>query len=497
MKRLFVVICWVCVICLGAFLRFDELAKRPFHADEATGARITANRMETGGGKFDPKHYHGPLFHMIGEATCVTRGESGWKTMSKQTLRLVPAVAGMLLVLVPLLGRRRFGDWPMLAAAVFLASSPLLVYYSRMFIHEILLSLFGMAALMMFPNPRRIAWAGLLIGLMYAIKETFAISMIAWTGAAVLLAIENRRMWNKELLLTAKPWIPQLLAGAALAILVPLLVYTDFLRHPMGAVDAVKTFFVYETVGGHDKSAAYYLNLLALPRKSGGLWWFGTPVVLLALLAYAASFFRSENRNFIRFVAYSALGHFAIYTLFAYKTPWLACLPWAHVCLLAGLSFSGLTRSPLAWKGIILALTGVALVTQVRQARFATGRLESDARNPFAYVPTRPSLESLEPWLKQLAATSPDGNIEPIAVVGNDYWPLPWYLRSFGRIGYFKSPADEIVPLPLVIATPAEAETTAARLESTHTVLLKDLRAEVPLHVFVRNDLWKLWNEHQ
>lgn len=497
MNRILVVICWVCVFVLGAYLRFDDLAKRPFHADEATGARITANRMEAGGGKFDPKHYHGPLFHMFGEATCRIRGEAGWKTMSKETLRLVPAVAGMLLILVPLLGRRRFGDWQMLAASVFLASSPLLVYYSRMFIHEILLSLFGMAALMMFPNPRRLAWAGLLIGLMYAIKETFAISMIAWTAAGVLLAIENHRKLNKEILRASMPFVPQLLAGGALAIIVPLLVYTDFFRHPMGAVDAVKTFFVYETVGGHDKSTDYYLNLLALPRKDGGLRWFGTPVVLLAVLAYGASFFRSENRNFIHFVAYSALGHFAIYTLFAYKTPWLACLPWAHVCLLAGLAFSGFARSPLPWKGIIAALTVFALATQIRQTRFATGRLESDARNPFAYVPTRPSLESLEPWLKELAAVSPEGNLEPIAVVGNDYWPLPWYLRSFERIGYFKTPADEIVSLPLVIATPAAAETTAAKLESSHTVLLKDLRAEVPLHVFVRNDLWKQWNERK
>ena len=55
MKRAIVIVCWICVIVTGAFLRFDDLAKRPFHADEATGARITARRMESGGGQFDPE----------------------------------------------------------------------------------------------------------------------------------------------------------------------------------------------------------------------------------------------------------------------------------------------------------------------------------------------------------------------------------------------------------------------------------------------------------
>ena len=61
MQRAIVILCWMLVIATGIFLRFDDLSSRPFHADEATGARITAKRMEKDGGTFDPKHYHGPL----------------------------------------------------------------------------------------------------------------------------------------------------------------------------------------------------------------------------------------------------------------------------------------------------------------------------------------------------------------------------------------------------------------------------------------------------
>ena len=90
---------------------------------------------------------------------------------------MLTAIAGTLLVLVPLLWRRRFGDGPMLLAAALLATSPLLVYYSRMFIHESLLVLFGMLALVSLTRAPRYGIPGLFVGLMFATKESFAISM--------------------------------------------------------------------------------------------------------------------------------------------------------------------------------------------------------------------------------------------------------------------------------------------------------------------------------
>ena len=42
-------------------------------------------------------------------------------------------------------------------------------------------------------------------------------------------------------------------ASLLTAALSPRLFYTDGFRHPQGAIDAVRTFFVYETVDGHDK----------------------------------------------------------------------------------------------------------------------------------------------------------------------------------------------------------------------------------------------------
>jgi len=498
MNRTIIILCWIGIIAAGIFLRFDDLAKRAMHADEATGARITANRMEADKYHFDPLHFHGPIMSSLAIPICEIRGETRWQEMTKFTIRLLPAVTGCLLLFVPLIWRKRFGDWPMLLAAALMCTTPLLVYYSRMYIHEMLLTLFGMLALCCLIRFPRYGIPGLLIGLMYAAKESFAISIIAWSAAALLIAFEKRKSIHREWF--AATWREYRLAIAlsfAAAGIVSLFTYTDGFRHPLGAIDAVKTFFVYKTGEGHDKPFFWYLDFLTIPVKSGGLWWYGTPVLLLALIAVASSFRRdASSPALVRFVAWSAAGHFIIYGLIAYKTPWLACLPWAHVCLLAGLSLTGFTQHRPPVRAIISLLAVVAIFTQYKQARYATGRFAADARNPFAYVPTRQDVESLGPWLEQLRATAPDIAIEPLAIVGTEYWPLPWYLRSFEKIGYWPKAPDHLADHPLVISTPDATESVLRQLENTHIPLPRGLRTNVPIHVFVSKELWDRWMEN-
>jgi uncharacterized protein (TIGR03663 family) len=499
MKFATLALCWIGVLVAGAFLRFDQLTERPFHADEATGARLTALRMESGDYRFDPLHYHGPLLSSLAIPLARMHGESRWQELTKDSLRLLPALAGTLLLLVPLVWRGRFGDGPMLLAAALLASSPLLVYYSQMFIHESLLVLLGMLALVFLIRFPRYGIPGLLIGLMFATKETFAISILAWTAGGLLVAWENRKIFDRRVCLSVwEDYRGPVAVSLVVAAVSSAFFYTDGLRQPSGAVDAIRTFFVYETVAGHDKPFTYYFQLLAVPAKAGGVWWFGTPVLLLALAGFASSFGRGARARYvIRFLAYSAAGHFLIYSLISYKTPWLAALPWAHVCLLAGFGVAGFPRHRLPLKIALGLLAAAALFTQFKQARQATGRLASDARNPFAYVPTRRDVEKLEIWLEKLRQAAPDTLLGPVAVIGADYWPLPWYLRSFDQIGYWPEPPDKLETRALVIAMPEVTEAVMRRLTDTHIPLPRGLRAEVPMHLFVRMDVWKLWMENE
>lgn len=497
MKQLSLIIGWIGVIAIGAFLRLDSLETRPFHADEATGARITAKRMERQGGSFDPTHFHGPLLAEMAIPVCRAMGEPDWKHLTKGTLRLVPAAAGILMLCIPWFWRRRIGDAAALLAAALLATSPLLVYYSRMFIHEIPLTLFGVLALTSLTRRKAWAWSGVWVGLMFALKESVAISGLAWVLAGIWIAIEQRSQWSHESAVSIwRKWRVPLATATAAAIATAGFFYTDGLRHPQGAWDAVRTFFVYETVPGHDKGAWYYIQLLGLPKKTPGAWWFETGVLLLALAAYAGTFLRKRPNPaqcaLIRFLAYSALFHGVIYSLFSYKTPWLACLPWAHVCLLAACAPIAFRPGGKRFAGAITAVLALAtLATQFHQSRLATGRFASNARNPYAYVPTQRDVELLDPWLLKLRACAPDGSIEPIAVVGSAYWPLPWYLRSFERIGYWKEASPEMTSMPVVFSTQEASESAGNILEATHIALPRGLRDEAPLTMWLRNDLWK------
>ncbi len=500
MKRIAVILCWIAVAVTGILLRFDDLAKRPVHADEATGARITATRM-AGGGKFDPKHYHGPLLGDLAIPLCRARGEHGWKSMTKESLRILPAAAGSLVLLLPLCWRRRFGDGPMLLAAACLATSPLLVYYSRMFIHEMLLVLFGMLAVVTFGWKPKWGLTGVLLGLMFAVKETFAISVMAWSGAALLLALENRRAlaagWRDR-----QAWLVPAAISGATAVLTALVFYTRGFTHLEGAVDAVKTYFVYEVVTGHDKPFGYYFDFLAVPANAAGLWWFESGVLVLALAAFGMSFAKQPaavagnqagEKLAVRFLAYSAAGHFLIYSVISYKTPWLACLPWAHVCLLAGFAVHRFARRRILPKAALGVLAVAVLILQTRLARQATGRLEADERNPYAYSPTQQDVERLAVWFGKIRAVTPAGALEPAAVVGTDYWPLPWYLREFARVGYWADAPAGLDQMPVVLVmTEHEAEVNAA-LAATHVSLPRGLRADVPVVVFLRNDIWQAW----
>lgn len=140
----------------------------------------------------------------------------------------------------------------------------------------------------------------------------------------------------------------------------------------------------------------------------------------------------------------------------------------------------------------VVIFAGV-LAQQVRLNHFANGRFASDIRNPYAYVPTSRDAESLEQWLKDLAVDQRPGALEPIAVVGTHYWPLPWYLRDFESIGYWTTPEPAITNCPVVLAMPEVAHEINTQLEKTHIAFPRSLRSKVPVMLYLRKDHWERW----
>lgn len=489
-------ISWSVVIALAIWLRMDGLSNRPVHADEATGARILAERIEDNGYAFNPKHFHGPFLSFISQPIAKIRGEDSWSDLTVTTLRLGVLIAGILTVLTPLLWIRVLGHLPSLVSGALLATSPLLVYYNRMFIHESWLLLFGLISLYAIyrllnrPNTLNAVFAGVFVGLMFATKETFAISIISWSLASIVYLLAQRQTGGH------KPKISQYLkpiaVGAITALIVGAAFFTNWFTQPKAFLDALQTFFVYETTPGHEKHLMYYLELLVWPKYLLGNWWSEGVIILLGLIAAISSYTKRKDLPLLILLILAALIHLLIYSIIAYKTPWLMLLPWAQFILLAGLAFRHLDQDSKLVKGVLCAALVIGLCFQTKQSLNAAGKYSNDTRNPYAYVPTSKNIQSLKSWLQDLDAVQ---SIQPIAVVGTGYWPLPWYLKNFEQVGYWPSVSKDIADLALVISMDAESAACAELLESTHIQLPRSLRENVSISVFLRNDLWETWNK--
>src|SRR6185369_1712918 len=157
-------------------------------------------------------------------------------------------------LLVDGLGRR-----PVIGAAVFTAVSPAMVYYSRYYIHEMLLVFFSFGALIAgwrYWRTRKIRWSllcGVSVGCMAATKETFVITLIA-AG----LALATNWGWNRWLdasLPPAKfqriPWT-HLAAAVAASLAVALILFTSFFSNASGPIDALRSYAPWLNRAGGD-----------------------------------------------------------------------------------------------------------------------------------------------------------------------------------------------------------------------------------------------------
>lgn len=503
-NRTLIRLAWISIILVAAYLRFHDLGDRPMHADEATGARIAATRMDTGKYLFNPVHYHGPTLSATTVAWSWITAETSWEDLSAISIRQVTAFFGLLTVAVPLLWIRIIGKGPALAAAALLATSPLLVYYSRMYIHESLLAFSGLLAITMavsaWIEQKRIYWAiaGVCLGLMAATKETFAISIVAWCMAFTATAWILRNHFSLGTISREK-WLTPVSWMLPIAALTTILLYTDGFRNLQALADMVRTFFVYETVPGHDKPFQYYFNMLILPQGSIRLFWWEGGIALLGVLTLFAAWWKRdsgakpEQRFLVPFLAGSVIFHMLIYSLIHYKTPWLMVFPWIQACLLAAMLFTEFHRLKRSRKAVLISLMAGLLALQSWQCLAASGRFANDQRNPYAYVPTSADVPRLADWLVELGNAVSPQSLEPIAVVGQSYWPLPWYLRSFKEVGYWSTLEDSMTNLPVILVMPEQFGPAELALRSSHVALPRGLRQETPMILYLDKRIWEEW----
>jgi uncharacterized protein (TIGR03663 family) len=530
----------VVVLAAALAIRIPAIENRPLHGDEANQAVKAGMLFDNGVYHYDPFEHHGPTLYYLTLPVLKYGGAGTFAKSRAWHYRVVPLAAAMAMItLLWLLLRKGAGRDVMLWAAIFTAFSPAMVFYSTYYIQEMLLvflTFFTVWAGWHWLRGRAMFFAilaGAGIGLMHATKETCLViwfCMAAALGGVLLLARfrdgltidfrDRKRLW-------------QACALAIAAAAVSFVLYTSFFTHWRGPLDSILTWANYlrraegeGSTGIHDKPWTYYLQILTLFHKEAGPVWseiwilfLAVPGILYALLRRnpearqrrqpevliesdreAPAMKKSSNTenifedvHLLRFLALFAILLTAVFSLIPYKTPWNMLVFLQTLILLAGLGAALLLR----WTGgdLRIVLT-VALLMAVAHgawlARLGTSRYAADVRNPYVYAHTSAALLRMADQVRDIAAVHPDGRNMHINIYqpDGDYWPLPWYLRDFTRVGYW----TELPPppeAPVLIADVRLARELDEYFTQDYQIASYSLRPGILRHLWVRQPFWE------
>ena len=114
----------------------------------------------------------------------------------------------------------------------------------------------------------------------------------------------------------------------------------------------------------------------------------------------------------------------------------------------------------------------------------------------YVYAHTRRELLQMVGEIDRISTRLGTGPDTGIAMVSPDYWPLPWYLRDYKRVGYYQ----QIVPTnePIIIASTIQEDQLKLAYTDRYVLVRSDkddgsfaLRPGVDLWLYVRKDVAK------
>lgn len=404
------------------------------------------------------------------------------------------------------------------------------------------------------PNPVYLILAAISAALLFATKETAMISVgvlvIALGVTVVYLAlwkavggapekskggagsVRGRDYRNFIEKAGGPTWLTIWIFVALVAfIIVYVLFYSSFFtNYPQGVNDSLKTFEIWSRTGkeAHKHPASTYI------------WWLlqqESPLLVLGAMGAILSLLKPA-KSFALFSALWAFGLIAAYSLIAYKTPWLALNFIVPLALVSGVVFEWLYEELAKWEiskrerwfalaGVLLfaigPLAGLARIfdeiaysvsansfkgfasMDIHWKTFIPGHqtidlnfinYDNDNRYyVYVYAHTRREILKLVDEINKIAERTHQGSETGITIVSPDYWPLPWYLRDYKRVGYHgrMTPSNE----PIIIAKQEQAAEVQATFGDRYQLVQSGfntagsfrLRPGVDLLLYTRREL--------
>ncbi len=507
------------VTIVSLAIRLPELRQRPMHCDEAVHAIKFGDLLERGFYAYNPSEFHGPTLNYLTLFPARISSATKLTEVNELTLRIVPVFFGVLLIFLLLLAADGLGPGAAIFAAILTAISPAMVFYSRYYIHETLLVCFTFGAILCgyrYTQSKSVGWillTGMFLGLMHATKETCIIAFGSMLLSLLLTLIVSRRRNDAGPDAVKAMKLSHFVAGLAAAVIVSGLFYSSFLTNPNGILDSFRTYTTYFSRAGnnalHIHPWYYYIKMLIYSRYGDGPIWSEAVIILLAALGFIVATRAKDapagRRHLIRFIAFYTVIMAIAYSAIPYKTPW-CMLGFLHgMILLAGVGAAAIIK--LAPNALVRVLVGLLLIVGIAhlawQAYLGNYKLYADSRNPYVYAHPTTDVFAIVGRVEAIAKVHEDGRNINIHVIcpQHDYWPLPWYLRSFPNVAWTDAVADDVISAPLIIASPKVEQELLAKLyqlpppgkKNLYVPLFDtytELRPQVELRGYVTKDLW-------
>jgi len=428
----------IAILLAAVLLRAWLIEIKPAHFDEGINGWFADQMRETGYYRYDPTNYHGPLHFYAVFLSQTLFGRELW------ALRVPAILASILSVLAILRFRDFFGQPAARFAALAMAVSPAYVFYGRYSIHESWQVLFSIlllhAILGLWQTGARKHLFMLATGVtgMILTKETYVLHI-----GCLLLAVPVLLVWkfvsppNPGWPLAKQNWTrDDVVTSLGVSALVIVFFYSgtflDF-RAVSGLWETHAAWFkTGMEAGGHEKTAYDLvgpLNYYWLALMARCFEW----PALLGVVAGLRYILPSDSRY--RYVAIAAGGTLLAYSVIPYKTPWcIISILWPFYLALGTLLAEAAER----FRRRIVWLTAAPLLAF---SLYACVRLNffvfTDDSEPYVYVQTYEDIRDFTSPVLEAARAEPAG-FEMEGIISLDsYYPLPWMLGDFTRIGYF------------------------------------------------------------
>lgn len=490
------------IILFTVFTRLYDLHDKPLHHDESIHADF-ALKVYTGKlYSYDPT-YHGPFLYYANALIYYLFGVTDF------TSRMIPALFGIMLVILIYGLREEIGMSGVLAASSLVALSPTFTYFSRFLRNDIYIVTFMLAGIILFmryrktEKPRYLYLFSTIIALSFCSKENSFIYGLTFISFIFLYSIYKAivyrtedRSFVREYRLRLQSFMESLRAkrveiiqGLFIFVFIYILLYTSFFTNLEGFWDSIFRSFSY-WYGQHRIARipgpfTYYIPKLLL---------YEIPTIIFAFWAAMHFIINRKRENlFYYFLIYWAFSNFIIYSYLQEKVPWLMVHMLLPMVILAG-GFLGKLIDGIPKRrfhmpfliAFMVLLGAYSLSTNIRLNLHNA----SNPSEPMIFVQTTRDVKKIVSEIEELSYRFGKDRKFNMIIQDEAAWPFSWYLRDY-PVSY---PAEiDIIDAPVVIIPSEDYDRLYPLLKRDYTVRRYSLRAWwlAELKEFTWKKFWK------